>query len=182
MSRLTNLTLDDLSSNNRTRIEEAARPVGGIRPPWQVLLHSPEVAARYLDLTNYFREYSILTLRVRELVTLVTAREWNSQYIWTTHEEPARKAGVSDQTIFTIRDLQPLNGLAPEDIKFIRYTQELLQNRKVSNDAFQAIEELLGSKGIVELTILIGYYTMQAHTIAAFELQLADGTEPLLHS
>jgi len=180
MSRLPNLTLDDLPLHHRTRIEEAARPVGGVRPPWQVLLHSPEAAARYLDLTNYFREHSVLTVQTRELVTLATAREWNSQYIWTAHEQPARKVGVSDHTICAIRDRQTLNGLPTEDIKFIRYTQELLQNRRVADDTFHAIEELLGSQGVVELTILIGYYTMQAHTIAALEVNLAQGTRPLL--
>jgi len=180
MARLPHLTLDDLPPDQRTRVEVAARPMRDVKRLFPELLHSPEVAARYLNLTNYFREASILTLHTREIVTLATAREWNSQYIWTEHEEAARRAGVSDEIIFAIRDRKELNGLPPNDAAFIRYAQELLKNRKVTDATFHAIEDLAGARGVVELTILIGYYTMQVHTVAALEVELGDGVTPLL--
>ncbi len=180
MARLPYLTLDDLLPDQRTRVEAAARPMGGVGRPFQALLHSPEVAARYLSLTNFFREDSVLTLNTRELVTLATAREWNSQFIWTVHEVSARRAGVSDEIIFAIRDQKVLDVLPRNDAAFIRYAQELLRNRKVTDYTFKAVEDLVGAQGVVELTILIGYYTMQAHTVAALEVELGEGMTPLL--
>ena len=154
--------------------------MGGVGRPFQALLHSPEVAARYLSLTNYFREASILDLRTREMVTLATAREWSSQYIWTAHEEAARSAGVSNEVILAIRERTAPRGILPKDAVFIQFAQELLQYRKVTDATFRGVEHLVGAQGVVELTVLIGYYTMQAHTLSALEVELGEGVSPLL--
>ena len=180
MARLSYLSPENLPPDQRARVEDAARAVGGVGRPFQALLHSPEVAARYLSLTNYFREASILDLRTREIVTLATAREWSSQFIWTAHEGAARRAGVPDKVILAIRDRTAPRGILPKDAVFIQYVQELLRSRKVTDATFQGVEHLVGAQGVVELTILIGYYTMQAHTLAALEVELGEGVSPLL--
>jgi 4-carboxymuconolactone decarboxylase len=180
MARLPYLSTKDLGERERIRVETAARPMPGVGRAFQALLHSPELAARYLHLTNYFREASVLDLKMREMVTLATAREWNSQFIWTAHENAARQAGVPEKVILAIRDLNMKPDLSLDDTTILKYVQELLRNRKISDSTFGQVEKIVGMQGIVELTVLIGYYTMQAHTQAALEVELEEGVTPLL--
>ena len=180
MARVPYLSVENLGENERMRVESAARPMSGVGRAFQALLHSPELAARYLHLTNYFREASVLDLKMREMVTLATAREWDSQFIWTAHEDAARRAGVPEQVILAIRDLNGHANLSEDNAAILKYVQELLRNRKVTDPTFKQVESIVGTQGIVELTVLIGYYTMQAHTQAALEVELEEGVTPLL--
>ena len=180
MARVPYLSPENLGEKERIRVESAARPMSGVGRAFQALLHSPELAARYLHLTNYFREASILDLKMREMVTLATAREWDSQFIWTAHEGAARRAGVPEKVIVAIRDCNVQTNVSGNDSVILEYVQELLRNRKVSDSTFRQVERIVGTQGIVELTVLIGYYTMQAHTQAALEVELEEGVTPLL--
>ncbi len=180
MARLPYLNLENLSPEQRARIQLVVGPNGTVGRPFQVLLHSPEAAARYLSLSNYSREASSIDPQTREMVILATAREWNSQFIWTAHEGLARRVGVDEHIITAIRDRKAPRGLLPKDAVFVQFTQELLRDRKVGDTTFQAVEHLVGPRGVVDLTLLVGSYTMQAHTLAALEVDLDDGVQPLL--
>ena len=41
--------------------------------------------------------------RLREFTILLTGRYWDCQFEWASHEGEARKAGLSDQSIETLR-------------------------------------------------------------------------------
>ena len=63
--------------------------------PFSVMLRSPEVMLRAKALGDYLRFRNVLPGHVRELVTLVTARQWTQQFEWSHHYEHALKAGLS---------------------------------------------------------------------------------------
>ena len=58
------------------------------------------------------------------------------------------------------------------------YARELNEHCKVSEPVYKRALERFGVNGIVELTALIGYYTMVAMTLNAHEIPLPDGAKP----
>jgi 4-carboxymuconolactone decarboxylase len=55
---------------------------------------------------------------------------------------------------------------------------ELCQTKSVSNSTYALALNLFGEKTVVELTALVGYYTMVAMTLNAHEIPLPQGITP----
>ncbi len=112
---------------------------------------------------------------------LLTARAMDCPYIWHAHVGLGREAGLSDALVNALRDRQPLPAVPTEEAAVIDYATELFQFRRVAPATFQAVLEILGSQGLVELTTLLGFYTMLAFNANAVELELPDHlAEPTL--
>ena len=171
MARIPFLTLEDLSPEDQAGVRARLGPTAAVGKPFSILLHSPEGLARYLSLSNYNREASTIEPRTRELVILVVARQWQSDYIWGAHEAAARRLGVGDGPIAAIRDGAITPALFAKEAPYLQYAQQLVAHRKIDEATFEAMRKLVGPRGLVDLTLLIGYYTMQAHTLAAFEVE-----------
>ena len=60
------------------------------------------------------------------------------------------------------------------------YAVELTANGHVKQATYDAVLKDWGALGIVELTALIGYYTMVAMTLNAHQIPLPDGVAPPL--
>ena len=180
MARLSEVTRNEVPPEKQHIYDEIAGSRGSVRGPFAMLMHSPEVAGRAAHLGAYLRFESSLEQSVVELVTLATAREWNCQYEWTAHEPQARAAGVSDGTIAAVRERRAPEGLSPDEAVVVSYAQELLHHGAVSDATFAAAKERLGPQGVVDLTATIGYYSMIASVLNAFDVQPAAGVTPLL--
>ena len=112
-------------------------------------------------------------------MTLTVAREWDCLREWAVHVGQARRAGVSDQTIETIRQRRAPEGLPRDEALFVTYAQEIMRTRRVSEETYQAVLAAVGNVGIVVLTALAGYYAMIATTLNAFEVQPSPPTEEM---
>ena len=63
----------------------------------------------------------------------------------------------------------------------VKYATESFTNHKVSQATFDAALELFGAQRLTELTTMMGYYTLLAYNVNAFEVEPPmDGDEPLL--
>jgi len=60
----------------------------------------------------------------------------------------------------------------------VRYATELNRYNSVSDATYADALARFGEKTIVELTALVGYYTMVAMTLNAHEIPLPEGVEP----
>jgi 4-carboxymuconolactone decarboxylase len=54
------------------------------------------------------------------------------------------------------------------------FSRELLETKRISEDAYKEVVELVGTEGAVELVGILGYYTLICMTINAFEIPTAD--------
>jgi len=147
-------------------------PEGVGTGPMSILKNSPEMARRAIPLFEYVRNESTVPHKLRELAMLVTARSMDCQYIWNAHAALGRKAGLNDSLVNALRDKRPLPKLAADEDTVFNYCTELFKNRKVSPATFQSALKLLGPQGVVELTTLVGFYTMLAFNANAVELGL----------
>ena len=149
--------------------------------PVAVQLHVPEIAQRGEVLRAYLRaEGSTLADNVAELAIITTARELDCQFIWHAHVAAGRRAGLSDALVDALRDKQELPGLSSAESAVINYGMEFFRTRRVSQTTFDAALDEFGARGLVELTNLMGYYSVLAFNINAFEQLPPPSDEPFL--
>jgi 4-carboxymuconolactone decarboxylase len=118
-----------------------------------------------------------------EISTLVPAREYNQQYEWTGHEVGAQRAGVDQKVIDVIKYDRPVTGLPEKEATVIEYGRALLRgNHQITPVMFAKMIALFGKQGTIEITMIMGDYTMTAMLLNAVDQHLSPGREPLLPS
>jgi 4-carboxymuconolactone decarboxylase len=162
------------------RVYEAivSGPRGRLQGPLRAALHRPELADKWQQFGEILRYRTSLPPRLSELAILVTARHCSCNLEWHLHQQMARQAGLE---VAIIEDIQA--GKRPavaneEALAVFDYAEELNRLKTVTEKAYQRALERYGVVGVVELTALIGYYTMVAMTLNAHDIPLPDGAQP----
>jgi 4-carboxymuconolactone decarboxylase len=152
-----------------------AGPRGRIVGPLRAALHNPDLADRWQALGALLRYGTSLTPRLSELAILVTARASQSPFEWHAHRIEAEKAGIEAPVIEALLEERMPDEASDDDRLILRYAGELNRHRPVSAATYDATLARFGEKAVVELTALVGYYTMVAMTLNAHEIPLPDG-------
>lgn len=171
------LPIPEAMSEEQRKVYEdvVAGPRGALRGPLLAALHRPELADKWQKLGELLRYRTCLAPRHSELAILVTAQVCRCAFEWHAHEGIARNAGLTDETLESIR-----RGKVPRfddvaDANIYYYALELHQLRIVTDQTYAKVLNDYGVVGVVELTALIGYYTMVAMTLNAHQIPLPDG-------
>jgi 4-carboxymuconolactone decarboxylase len=157
-----------------------AGPRGQVAGPLLAVLHSPDLADRWQRVGEFLRYRTSLGARLNELSIIATARRWNSEVEWYFHAQAARKAGLAEEIIRAIRDGEAPSFTSADERAVYDFTREVLMLTRVSEPVYQEALARLGTVGIVELTGVIGYYTMVSMTLNAHEIPLPGGKDPEL--
>jgi 4-carboxymuconolactone decarboxylase len=150
---------------------EAARnvPVFG---PFEPMMHSPQVMSQARAMGDYLRYKSAIGNTLSELMILVTAREWMQEYEWSVHYPIALKAGIRRELADAIAACRrPVAMSADEEIVY-DYASELLKDKQVSDTTFEHAKSRFGTKGVVDMTGIVGYYTFIAMQLNAARYQV----------
>ena len=160
-----------LSPEQQDVFDRIAGTRGRVAGPFTVLLHVPALADRIQHLGAYLRYEAGLDRDLAEIAVLVTAEAWACPFEWDAHEPLARRAGVPDAVIEGVRDGNRSGSMPGRFRAVCDYARELASSGRVSDKIYRTAFELLGIAGIVELTVLVGYYTLLAMTLNAHEIQ-----------
>jgi 4-carboxymuconolactone decarboxylase len=147
-----------------------AGPRGSVVGPLRAALHNADLAERWSNLGEQLRYRTSLSLRQSELVIIVVARHWNSDTEWAIHSEVACEAGLAPDVIEAIRHARPPAFEDPIEGLIYEFTRQLLACGTVSDDAYSHLYAELGEIRMVELTALVGYYTMVAMSLNAHHI------------
>ncbi|HTX09650.1 MAG TPA: carboxymuconolactone decarboxylase family protein [Solirubrobacteraceae bacterium] len=170
--RLPKLTEEDFTPRQRELSERISGKRGGTRGPFLVWLHSPELCDRVEALGAFARFESSLDLRLRELILLIAARNFDAQYSWNAHIERAVEAGVSREALDALAHKQEPNFEQRDEQVVYQFCTELLREHFVSDQTFAEARELFGSRGCVDIVGSLGNYSMLAFCLNAFEVDL----------
>ncbi len=157
-----------------------AGPRGELRGPLRAALHRPDLADKWHQFGELLRFRTSLPPRLSELAILVTARACNCQVEWYIHEMMARKAGLAGAVIDDLRVGRRPSALDADERAIYDYADALNRTKHVPEAIYRGALERWDVVGVVELTALIGYYTMVAMTLNAHEIPLPDGAVPPL--
>ena len=138
-------------------------------------------ASEPYDRLNQLLHTNTVGAQFFEISTLVPAREFNQQYEWTAHELGARRAGVADAVIDAIKYNRPVNGLPEKEATVIEFGRAMLRgDHSVPSSLFASMVRLFGREGTMEITMIMGDYTMTAMLLHAVDQHLPPDREPLL--
>jgi 4-carboxymuconolactone decarboxylase len=135
-------------------------PRKGVYGPFLALLRKPELLERVAALGEQLRFGSALDARVRELVTCAAARHVHNQFEWLMHAPLAVKAGVSPEAIEALRQGAQPRGLKADEDAALRFALELMRNHGVGDATYAEALAQFGEAGVVELSVLTGYFVM----------------------
>jgi 4-carboxymuconolactone decarboxylase len=143
---------------------------GRIVGPFGALLHSPELASLVGDTGAYIRFNSSIPNELGEIAVLTTASTLNCNFEWQAHSELAKNAGVPEGIINAIYTNTNLEVLSSDQKLIYQYAKELLKENRVSSNIYDQATKRFTVKELVDLTTTIGYYSMLASVLNAFEV------------
>jgi len=176
MSRIP-LPAPDTMTAAQKRVYEriVSGPRGRLVGPLRAALHNPELAEVWQAFGALLRYGTSLPPRVSELAIVVTARRWNSQIEWAIHRQAALDAGLSSSILAAIQARRaPVFDAAADAIAY-EYTRQLQETGQVAPALHAQAVAQWGVAGVVELTAVIGYYTLVSMTLNAHEIPMPDG-------
>jgi 4-carboxymuconolactone decarboxylase len=160
----------DVPAEYHDVVDDVLKVFGQVRGPFSMLLHSPKLAERVLNLGNYFRSDTVVAPKDRSLAILVAAREREGAYVWAAQVAAARRAGVREEAIDLIRAKGDPAELAPEERDIVAYAQQLVQTNRVDQATFDALQKGHDVQWLLELTVATNYYGFLSGVVSAFEV------------
>ena len=180
MPRLAPITgKSDVPAEYHAVVDGVLKVFGQVRGPYSVLLNSPKLAERVLNLGNFHRYESIVSVKDAELAIMVAAREREGAYVWAAHVAAARRAGVREEAIDVIRAKRDPAGLPAEERDIVTYAQQLFRKNRVDQAAFDALKNRHGVQWRVELTAAANYYGFLSGIVNAFEVPAPPDSDQL---
>lgn len=180
------VSLPDPADMNDAQLEVYNKVVSGPRKklvgPLRAALHNPALADRWQAFGQVLRYETSLPPAMSELAILVVGRHWNSELEWTIHAGEARKAGVDEGVIEAIRTCKLPDFTDADQVGIYEFTRELLEVGRVSDANYTSVLNRWGEVATVELTALVGYYSMVAMTLNAHQIPLPDTIPAELNS
>jgi 4-carboxymuconolactone decarboxylase len=172
MARLAPKTRETLDADQQVvwdRIASGAR--GGVGGPFLPLLTSAELCARVEQVGVFIRYECSVPMRLRELAILCVGQHWKAAYEWYAHAPIAAKQGVPEAVIAAVGAGAAAIPFGSEaDRVVVDFVRPLLRTGQVEDAAYAAAQALLGDKGTVELTGLVGYYSLLAMQLNVFQV------------
>jgi 4-carboxymuconolactone decarboxylase len=145
-------------------------------------VRNPELARRAQHLGELLRYETSLAPSLSELAILVCGRHWTSHHEWTAHKKIALTAGVDPRTIDDIAAGRSPFLKGPLEEAVYHVSAALLSKGKLPSALYQQGLEALGERGMVELVGILGYYSLVALTLNAFDIGLPESFAPELGS
>lgn len=155
-------------------------PRGALVSPFVPLLRSPELMGHVQRLGEYLRYRSALPPRLSELAILVTARHWMQQVEWAIHAPIAVAQGVPAQVVDDIAHGREPVGLDDDASLVYRFCTELQATKGVGDPSWRAFVERFGEKAAVDLTGIVGYYTLLSMVMNVARTPAPPSTAPRL--
>jgi 4-carboxymuconolactone decarboxylase len=146
----------------------AASRGGRMLRPYAAMLHRPQIARAAADLGAEIRYSSRLSDHDRELAILTTAIERVCGFERDAHRPLALEAGVDEATLAALETDKSVED--PRDVVIVDFVRSLCRNGSVADATFRSVLDLLGEEQTVELAAVVGFYTMLATFMGAFEL------------
>jgi 4-carboxymuconolactone decarboxylase len=178
--RIPRLTPETMSAEQRAVYDRVVSgPRGALHGPLLAALFKPELADKWQQFGEILRFRNTLPRKLSELAILVTARHWTSQFEWLIHARDGLKAGLSQATLDAIRDSKIPVFADPLEKLVFDFATEIHETHSVSQATYDAALKAFDVVGVVDLTAVIGYYTLVSMTLNVHDIYSSDEPKPL---
>src|SRR6202521_4014458 len=143
---------------------------------YRMLLNSPALAESWFNHSNAVRWKTPLDGRLREIVIIRMGHLTRCDYVLRQHVPTLALAdGLTVAECDALADWHGLEFFDARERAVLTYADTMTRDIAVPDDVFAAVKRHFNDRQIVELTVLIGSYNMNARVLRALDLDL----EPL---
>jgi 4-carboxymuconolactone decarboxylase len=183
------LTHEQMSEEQKTllqnyaswgRLSTPAAAAGKVQGGLNIMIRSPELAARLSKVMEYFRKGTALPPRLNEFAILIVSRVWSSQYQWQSHHALAIKAGLSEATVEDLAHGKRPSRMQDDEALVYDFLMELQRKHSVSDELFDKAKATFGERQLVDLVGVCGYYTLAAQMHRIADVKAIDPSKPTL--
>jgi alkylhydroperoxidase family enzyme len=144
---------------------------GALINVYKLLLHSPALAACWIDVINAARFKTALDGRLREIVTIRVGYLNRTDYVVKQHVPAlALPEGLSEAECAALADWRNSQFFSARERAVLAYTDAMTGEIVVPDDVFDALRPHFSERQIVELTVLVGIYNMHTRVMTALRI------------
>jgi 4-carboxymuconolactone decarboxylase len=156
-----------------------AAPDGSLVGPFGLMLQAPHLGAPLQELGAAVRFATSFTDRAREVAILTVAAVTGSDYEVYAHERVGTMAGLSRAELDGIRTGAFAHEVGVDGVEAMTalVARRLAEGRSLGDDDYSAAVGVLGEQQLLELVVLVGYYTMLAQLMSVFGVGAPDAID-----
>ena len=140
---------------------------------YRMLLNAPPLAESWFNHSNAVRWKTTLSGRLREIVIIRVGHLAQCDYVLRQHVPALALAdGLSVEECDALADWACSQFFDPRERAALAYADTMTRDIAVPDDVFAAVKRHFDDRQIVELTVLIGSYNMNARVLRALELDI----------
>src|ERR1700739_3935890 len=146
------------------------RKLRGLVPgPHKIWLANPALSTTIVPTGAYFQRESTLTKTEIEIATNIVNARWRSPYANYEHEIIGERDGhLEPRRVEALIAGLPTSFDDPRQQVVYELSSALVAPRVVPLGLYRRAKELLGDAGIVDVAVLLGWFTMVCMTLGAF--------------
>lgn len=151
---------------------------GRLNGPFNAMLVSPEVGTALQELGAAIRYRTSLGARAREIAILEVSVLRRCSFEWYAHERVGRQAGLTGDEIAALHAGREAPSFTAEESLVRELARTLLRERDLDDAAFARAEQALGTRVLMELIALVGYYDLLALSLRVWRTPLPARAPP----
>jgi 4-carboxymuconolactone decarboxylase len=169
--RFVETPVDQMGDATRKAYDRTLQLRGLIPGPHKIWLANPKLLESIVTVGAYFQTESTLTKAEIEIATCVVTGHWKAAYANYEHEriaelldrlEPQKVEGLIAGIPVTFDD--------PRQQIVYELASTLIAGRIPPTGMFRRGQELLGDAGIVDVTVLMGWFSAVSFTLIAYDV------------
>jgi alkylhydroperoxidase family enzyme len=138
---------------------------------YRLLLHTPALAESWFGHSNAVRWKTDLDGRLRELVIIRVAQLLGSDYIVKQHvPDLIAPEGVTEREVEALPHWRLGSTFSERERAALHYADIMTRDVEVPDEVYDALRKHFSERQIVELTVLIGSYNMNARVLTALKV------------
>ena len=147
---------------------------GAVRGPFAAILRHPRSGNALKEMAAALRFNGLLPDLAREAVILVVAVHWDAGHEWWAHEPVARRAGMTDEQLAALKAGE--RATFDDDVAQAAHdaARAIVLRDDLTDDEYAAAVGVLGEQLLVEVTVLIGYYSLLSMQLRVFRVPTPD--------
>jgi 4-carboxymuconolactone decarboxylase len=170
------LTYEQMTPEQKTMTDHALAGRGPVGM-FNIAVRSPEAGDLLFAMGDRVRFHMSVPDKLKEMAIILTARYWGAQFEWLAHRRAAVEAGLSEDKVKAIAEGKQPVGMSPDEQAVYNFITELFKTRRVSDDTFAAVKNLVGVRGVVDLVASAGFYQIVSMFMNVDRLPLANANQ-----
>jgi 4-carboxymuconolactone decarboxylase len=144
---------------------------------YRMLLNAPPLAESWFNHSNTIRWKTTLGGRLREIVIIRMGHLTRSDYVLRQHVPGLALAdGLTLEECDALKDWRASTFFSEAERAALAYADTMTRDIAVPDAVFAEVERHFNARAIVELTVLVGSYNMNARVVQALQLDLEPVT------